>query len=80
MKYFYEIMKSQEIILQREDSLEEMKEMVMNLYKLAESNSISKERELVIQLLENHNSLSLRQIQEETIGELNSFLQVLRTI
>ncbi len=65
-KNIREIMKNQEIILQREDTLEEMKEMVMNLHKLAESNALSKERELIIQLLENHNSLSLRQIQEET--------------
>jgi len=43
-----------------------MKEVVMNLHKLAESNALSKERDYIIQLLENHNSLSLRQIQEET--------------
>ena len=42
------------------------KDMVMNLHKLAESNALSKEREIAIQLLENRNSLSLRQIQEET--------------
>ncbi|MHA2218309.1 MAG: hypothetical protein ACXACY_20440 [Candidatus Hodarchaeales archaeon] len=59
-------MKNQEIMLQREDTIEEMKEMVMNLHKLAESNSLVKEREGIIQLLESHNSLSLRQIQEET--------------
>ena len=35
-KYIHEIIKNQEIILQREDTLEEMKEMVMNLHKLAE--------------------------------------------
>ncbi|MFW9878053.1 MAG: hypothetical protein ACFFG0_33650 [Candidatus Thorarchaeota archaeon] len=65
-KNIREIMKNQEIILQREDTLEEMKEMVMNLHKLAESNSLAKERELIIQLFENHDSCSLRQIQEET--------------
>jgi hypothetical protein len=65
-KNIREIMKNQEVILQREDTLEEMKEMVMNLHKIAESNALLKERELIIQLLENHNSLSLRQIQEET--------------
>jgi len=65
-KNIREIMKNQEIILQREDTLEEMKELVMNLHKLAESNSLSKERELIIQLFENHDSCSLRQIQEET--------------
>ena len=32
-KNIREIMKSQEIILQREDAIEEMKEMVMNLHK-----------------------------------------------
>jgi hypothetical protein len=69
-KNIREIINNQEIILQREDKLEEMREIVMNLYKLAESNSLAKERETLIQLLENHNSLSLRQIQEETnIGE-----------
>ncbi|MFW9875498.1 MAG: hypothetical protein ACFFG0_20520 [Candidatus Thorarchaeota archaeon] len=65
-KNIREIMKNQEIILQREDTIEEMKEMVMNLHKLAESNSLAKERELIIQLFENHDSCSLRQIQEET--------------
>jgi len=65
-KNIREIMKNQEIILQREDTIEEMKELVMNLHKLAESNALSKERELIIQLLESHNSLSLRQIQKET--------------
>jgi hypothetical protein len=65
-KNIREIMKNQELILQREDTLEEMKEMVMNLHKIAESNALSKERESIIHLLENHNSLSLRQIQEET--------------
>lgn len=40
--------------------------MVMNLHKLAEANALSKERELIIQLFENHDSCSLRQIQEET--------------
>ncbi|MBD3196807.1 MAG: hypothetical protein GF317_17250 [Candidatus Lokiarchaeota archaeon] len=43
-----------------------MKDMVMNLHKIAESNSLSTERQTIIQLLEDHNSLSLRQIQEET--------------
>ncbi|MHA1191291.1 MAG: hypothetical protein ACTSP9_03225 [Promethearchaeota archaeon] len=65
-KNIREIMKNQEIILQREDTIEEMKEMVIYLHKLAESNALSKERETIIHLLENHNSLSLRQIQEET--------------
>ena len=65
-KNIREIMKNQEIILQREDTLEEMKEMVVNLHKLAESNSLAKEREIIIQLFENHDSCSLRQIQEET--------------
>ncbi|NVM19430.1 MAG: hypothetical protein HWN80_17145 [Candidatus Lokiarchaeota archaeon] len=65
-KNIREIMKNQEIILQREDKLEEMRELVINLNKLAESNALAKERETIIQLLEKHNSLSLRQIQEET--------------
>ena len=65
-KNIREIMKNQDVILQREDTLEEMKEMVVNLHKLAESNALSNERKTIIQLLENHNSLSLRQIQEET--------------
>ncbi|MFX1477537.1 MAG: hypothetical protein ACFFCI_05355 [Promethearchaeota archaeon] len=54
-----EIMKNQEIIMQREDVLEEMKEKVINLHKIAESNSLSEEQEFITQLLENHNSLSL---------------------
>jgi hypothetical protein len=66
VKNIREILKNQELILQREDSLEEMREMVACLHKIAERNALAKEREVIIQLLENHNSLSLRQIQEET--------------
>lgn len=46
-KNIREIMKNQEIILHSEDILEEMKEMVINLHKLAESNSLAKEREVI---------------------------------
>ena len=49
-KNIREIMKNQEIILQREDILEVMKEMVISLHKIAESNSLAKEREIIIQL------------------------------
>ncbi|MFX1444594.1 MAG: hypothetical protein ACFFHV_14360 [Promethearchaeota archaeon] len=56
----------QELISQREDSLEEMRQMVLNLHKLAEQNALAKEREIIIKLLEKHTSLSLRQIEEET--------------
>ena len=65
-KNIREILKNQETLLKREDTFEELKEMAINLHKLAESNSLAKEREIIIQLLENHNSLSLGQIQEET--------------
>jgi len=65
-KNIREILKSQEIILQREDTLSEVKELVMNLHKLAEYNSLSEEREAIFQALEHHDSLSLRQIQEKT--------------
>jgi len=65
-KNIREILKNQDIIMQREDTLEEMKVMVTNLHKLAEVNSLAKERKLIVQLLKSHNSLSIRQIQEET--------------
>ena len=60
------ILENQEAILQREDSIEEMKQMISSLYKLAEASAYGKERKLIIQLLEKRNSLSLRQIQAET--------------
>ncbi|MFX1281925.1 MAG: hypothetical protein ACFFA3_21430 [Promethearchaeota archaeon] len=61
-----EILRNQDTILQREDSFEEMKQVVMRLHKLVENSVLSKEQEKIIQLLETNNSLSLRQIQEET--------------
>ena len=65
-KNIREILKNQETLLKREEKFEELKEMAMDLHKLAESNSLAKEREIITQLLENHNSLSLGQIQEGT--------------
>ena len=63
-------MKNQDVILQREDALEEVKELVMNLNKLAEFNSLAKERELIIGALKPRDSLSLRQVKEKTnLGE-----------
>jgi hypothetical protein len=56
----------QDIITQREDVLEEVRIMVSNIHKLVEANSLAKEREATIKLLEKHTSLSLRQIQDET--------------
>ena len=61
-----QILENQESILQREDSIEEMKQMVTSLYKLAEISAYAKEREKILKLLERRNSLSLRQIQAET--------------
>lgn len=55
-----------ELISQRLDSLEEIRKMVANLHRIAEVNALAKERETIMDLLENHSSLSLRQIQEET--------------
>ena len=43
VKSFCEILKNQDLILQKEHMLEEMKEMVMRLHKLAETNSLAKE-------------------------------------
>ena len=69
-KNIREIMKNQDVILQREDALEEVKELVMNLHKLAEFNSLAKERELIIEVIKPHDSLSLRQVKEKTnLGE-----------
>lgn len=56
----------QDLIAQREDTLEEVRTMVSNIHKLVEANALAKEREQIVKLLEKHTSLSLRQIQEET--------------
>ena len=61
-----EVLKNQEVILQREDAFEQVREMVVNLHKLAEANALVKERNTIIQLLKDHNSLSMYSIQEET--------------
>jgi hypothetical protein len=65
-----ELKKNQDLILGREDHISEMKEMITDLYKLAEANSLSEERETIFGLLEDHNSLSLRQLKDKsTINE-----------
>ncbi len=61
-----EIAANQEKLLERADAWEEMKESVSLLRRLVEASALSKEREIIIQLLEHHDSLSIRQIQEET--------------
>lgn len=61
-----EVLRNQEIILQREDKLDEMGSLIENLHRMAETSTLSKEREAVISALEKHSSLSLRTIQEET--------------
>ena len=61
-----QILENQETILQREDSIEEMRQMIITLHKLAEASAYAKEREIIIELLERRTSLSLRQIQAET--------------
>jgi len=65
-KNLREVLQNQEIILQREDEFEQMKEMITNLHKLAEANALVKERDAIIQLLKNHDSLPMYKIQEET--------------
>ncbi|MEJ2249975.1 MAG: hypothetical protein P8Y97_09985 [Candidatus Lokiarchaeota archaeon] len=61
-----ELRKNQEFILEGEDNISEMKEMITDLYKMAEANSLSEEREKIIRLLEDHNSLSLRQLKDKS--------------
>ncbi|MEJ2252382.1 MAG: hypothetical protein P8Y97_22315 [Candidatus Lokiarchaeota archaeon] len=61
-----ELRRDQELILEREDHISEMKEMITDLYKIAEANSLSEERETIIGLLEDHNSLSLRQLKDKS--------------
>ena len=61
-----EILRNQEDMLQNEDSLAQLKEKIYNLHEIAEKHSLSKEREIIIQHLKKNDSLSLRQIQEET--------------
>ena len=61
-----QILENQEKMLEREDSIEEMKHMISSLYKLAESSAYSKERKVIVELLERRNSMSLQQIQAET--------------
>jgi hypothetical protein len=65
-KSLREVLKNQEILLQREDAFEQMKEMIANLHKIAETNALVKERDAIIQLLKNHNSLSMEKIQQAT--------------
>ncbi|MEJ2252513.1 MAG: hypothetical protein P8Y97_22990, partial [Candidatus Lokiarchaeota archaeon] len=61
-----ELRKNQELILEGEDHISEMKEMITDLYKIAEANSLSEERETIIGLLEDHTSLSLRQLKDKS--------------
>ena len=56
----------QDLISQREDTLEEVRRMVSTIHKVVELRTLAKEREQIITLLQKHSSLSLRQIQEET--------------
>lgn len=64
--YNKEILRNQETFLQREDSIEQMREILLRLYETAEKNSLLGEKEIITQLLKENNSLSLRQIQDET--------------
>ena len=61
-----DILQNQEKLLECADALEEVKESVSVMRRLVEASALSKEREIIIQLLEHHDSLSIRQIQEET--------------
>ena len=61
-----QILENQEKILQREDTIEEMRHIISGLYKLTEATAYANERETIIQLLEKRSSLSLQQIQAET--------------
>ncbi|MEJ2251308.1 MAG: hypothetical protein P8Y97_16860, partial [Candidatus Lokiarchaeota archaeon] len=61
-----ELRRNQELILEHEDHISEMKEMITDLYKMAEANSLSEEREKIIGLLEDHTSLSLRQLKDKS--------------
>ncbi|MEJ2252637.1 MAG: hypothetical protein P8Y97_23630 [Candidatus Lokiarchaeota archaeon] len=61
-----ELRRNQERILEHEDQISEMKAKITDLYKLAEANSLSEEREKIIRLLEDHTSLSLRQLKDKS--------------
>jgi hypothetical protein len=76
-KNIREILKNQKTLLKREEEFEELKEMAINLNILAESNLLMKEREIIIRLLENHNSLSLGQIQEKTNVEEDIIFKII---
>ncbi|MFX1339957.1 MAG: hypothetical protein ACFFDK_15200 [Promethearchaeota archaeon] len=65
-KNIREALKNQEIILDREDAFEQMRKMVVNIHKLVEAGSLEEERNIITQLLKEHNSLTIHMIQEET--------------
>lgn len=65
-KSITEVLKNQEYLLQREDVIEDLREMTTALFKKAEAEALAKEKEAVVKLLEKHSSLSMKQIQEET--------------
>jgi len=65
-KSIVDILKNQEFLLQREDVIEDLREMVTTLYKTAEAEALAKEKETIIELLGKHSSLSMRQIQDDT--------------
>ena len=65
-KAITEVLKNQEYVMQREDVIADLRDMVTALFKKAEAEALAKEKEAVVKLLEQHSSLSMRQIQDET--------------
>jgi anaerobic ribonucleoside-triphosphate reductase len=64
------ILGNQKFLLEREDIIGQIKKRVFELHRMAEMESLSEERDRIMQLLEKHRSLSLREIQEDTeLGE-----------
>jgi len=71
-KSIMDILKNQEFLLQREDVIEDLREMVTTLYKTAEAEALAKERETIIELLGKHSSLSMsNKIKEVILNSLN---------
>ncbi len=65
-KEIKEFHKNQDILMQREDVIEQMKESLRDIKYMVETNHLAKERKAIVALLEQHSSLTQSQIKELT--------------
>lgn len=61
-----EFQKNQDILMQREDAIDQMKESLRDIKYMVEMNNLAKERKVIVELLEKHSSLSQAQLKELT--------------